>query len=235
MVFSDLVTFIDREARIATNLIFGNISGNTQSFSDSRSRRPSQSSVDFRPSKWKTSTFATQVLANQTTNSVLKPCADLVSPKVQSIVCSFCQQSHSLEDCNLLRWKPYQEHIKFLSKRLCSGCLSNKHVARVCHQRKICKIPTELISILQFFTHQVIVRSPQECPSSLIHGEARLRTAMAIIPVKIHSKSTATSRSLHNYVFLDHGSSATFCRESLMRKPRLLLWKRKTAQLKVSS
>ena len=33
--FSDLVTFVDREARIATNPVFGNISGNAQPSSDS--------------------------------------------------------------------------------------------------------------------------------------------------------------------------------------------------------
>ena len=72
----------DREARIATKPVFGNILGNTQSFSDSRSRRPSQSSVGFRPSKSKTSTFAIQVETNQATNSELNPCAYLVSPNV---------------------------------------------------------------------------------------------------------------------------------------------------------
>ena len=50
--------------------------------------------------------------------------------------------NHALEDCHLLRWKPYQERIKFLaSKRLCFGCLSDKHVARFCPERKACKFP----------------------------------------------------------------------------------------------
>ena len=75
-------------------------------------------------------------------NSENNPCADLASSDVPSIVCIFCQQNHALEDCHLRSWKPYQERIKFLStKRLCFGCLSEKHVKRLCPERKICKIP----------------------------------------------------------------------------------------------
>ena len=55
-----------------------------------------------------------------------------------------------------------------------------------------------------------------ECSSSLDLGEARPRTAMAVIPVKIRSKSS--NQTIIMYAFLDNGSSATFCRESLMRK-----------------
>ena len=40
--FNDLVAFMDREARIATNPVFGNISGNTQPFLNSRKGKPSQ-------------------------------------------------------------------------------------------------------------------------------------------------------------------------------------------------
>ena len=75
-------------------------------------------------------------------NSENNPCFDLTSSDVPSIVCIFCQQIHSLEDCHLRRGKPYQERIKFLfAKRLCFGCLSEKHVAKLCPERKICKVP----------------------------------------------------------------------------------------------
>ena len=68
--------------------------------------------------------------------------ADPVVLGSQSKTCPFCQKSHALEDCRFLRWKPYQEQIKFLSSmRLCFGCLSDNHVARLCPQRKVCKIP----------------------------------------------------------------------------------------------
>ena len=55
-----------------------------------------------------------------------------------------------------------------------------------------------------------------ECSSSLDLEEERPRTAMAVIPVKIRSKSS--NQTIITYAFLDNGSSATFCTESLMRK-----------------
>ena len=100
--FNDLVAFMDREARIASNPVFGNISGNAQPFFNSRKGKP----VGFRSSKPKTTTFATQVNPNQSMNSEKNPCADLASSDVPSIVCIFCQQNRALEDCYLLRWKP---------------------------------------------------------------------------------------------------------------------------------
>ncbi|XP_068690788.1 uncharacterized protein [Montipora foliosa] len=189
--FNDLVAFMDREARIATNPVFGNISGNDQPFFNSRERKPSQ-------------------------------------------------PNHALEDCHLLRWKPYQERIKFLSaKRLCFGCLSEKHVARLCPERKICKIPNctrkhptvlhtsnvrekSLVDVgvgTGDSTDTPVLNAmanTEKCSSSLDLGEARPRTAMAVIPVKIRLKSS--NQTIITYAFLDNGSSATFCTESLMRK-----------------
>ena len=155
-------------------------------------------------------------------------------------MCIFCQQNHAVEDCHLLRWKPYQERIKFLSaKRLWFGCLSEKHVARLCPERKICKIsnctrkhPTVLhtFKVREKYSVDVGVGTGDsrdtpvlnamanagECSSSLDLGEARPRTAMAVIPVKIRSKSS--NQTIITYAFLDNGSSATFCTESLTRK-----------------
>ena len=55
-----------------------------------------------------------------------------------------------------------------------------------------------------------------ECSSRLDLGEARPRTAMAVIPVKICSKPS--NQTIITCAFLDNGRSATFCTESLMRK-----------------
>ena len=63
--FSDLVAFVDQEARIATNPVFGDILDKGQSSSDFRSRRAPQGSHGFKPSKPKTSTFVTQVQSSQ--------------------------------------------------------------------------------------------------------------------------------------------------------------------------
>ena len=54
--------------------------------------------------------------------------------------CAFCNFNHALEDYISLRSRRYQERIQFIaSKSLCFGCLSNKHIAKDCPQRKSCK------------------------------------------------------------------------------------------------
>ena len=177
---------------------------------------------------------------NQSMNSEKNPCADLASSDVPTIVWIFGQQNHALEDCHLLRWKPYKERIKLRSaKRLCLACLSEKLVARLCPERKISKIPNCTCGIPQVL-HASNVRekssvdvgvgteySPDtpvlnaianagECSSSLDLGEARPRTAMAVTPLKIRSKSS--NQTIITYAFLDNARSATFCTESLIRK-----------------
>ena len=236
--FDDLVAFVDREARIATNPVFGNISSFAQSGSGS-ARRPSQSHAGPASSKVKTSTFVTQVQTNRHANPEQNSDADPVVLGSQSVTCPFCQKSHALEDCRFLRWKPYQERIKFLSSmRLCFGCLSDNHVARLCPQRKVCKIPncsrkhptvlhttsvrekssvdigvgTESIADTQ--VSNAMASTVQH--ANTLNGDTCGRIAMAVVPIKVHSRKT--NRTVVTLAFLDSGSTATFCTESLMKK-----------------
>ena len=203
--FSDLVAFVDRDARIATNPVFGNISSFAQSGSGS-ARRPLQSRAGPSSSKVKTSTFVTQVQSNRRANPEQNSDADPVVLGSQS---KTCLKSHALEDCRFLRWKPYQERIKFLSSmRLCFGCLSNNHVARLCPQCKVCKIPncsrkhptvlhttsirekssvdigvgTESIADTQ--VSNAMASTVQH--ANTLNGDTYGRTAMAVVPVKVH-------------------------------------------------
>ena len=52
--------------------------------------------------------------------------------------------------------------------------------------------------------------------ASTLNGETCGRTAMVIVPVKVHSRKT--SQTVVTLTFLDSGSSAAFCTESLMKK-----------------
>ena len=218
----DLVAFVDREARLVTNHVFGNISSFAQSGSSS-ARGPSQSRAGPASSKVKTSTFITQVQ-----NSDVDP----VVLGSQSKTGPFCQKSHALEDCHFLRWKPYQERIKYLSSmRLCYGCLSDNHAARLCHQRIVSQIPncsrkhptvlhtasvrekssvdigvgTESIADTQ--VSNAVASTVQH--ANTLNGETCGRTAMAVVPVEIHSRNT--NRTGVTLTFLDSDSSATFC------------------------
>ena len=62
-------------------------------------------------------------------------------PAVASISgsCPFYNLKHALEDCKSLKSRPYQERIQFLAlRRPCFWCLSHKHVAKDCPERKSC-------------------------------------------------------------------------------------------------
>ena len=157
----------------------------------------------------------------------------------QSKACPFCQKSHALEDCHLFRRKPYQERIKFLSSmRLCYGCLSDNHVARLCPQRKVCRIPNcsrkhptvlHTASVREKSTVDIGVGTESIADTQVsnamastvqhantLNGETYGRTLMAVVPVKVHSRKN--NRTVVTLAFLDSGSSATICTESLIKK-----------------
>ena len=154
--------------------------------------------------------------------------------------CLYCSRNHALEDCQALRRKSYRERIQFLaSHMLCFGWLSNDHVSRFCPQRMTCKIANSTRkhpSILHTnfrerpTSDQVGVgtesRSDTEARSNMVNAGTnvdhadqtmeRCRTSMAVLPVKVRARNG--DKTVITYAFLDNGSSATFCTESLMEQ-----------------
>ena len=241
--FDDLVSFIDREARIATNPVFGQISESSKMVE----ARSGKGTVQKLLPKSRELSLAAQVNTDHGLNtevdrnipidtSQYTPSAAPISDS-----CCFCNFSHALEDCRSLRSRPYQERIQFLaSKSLCFGCLSDKHVAKDCPQRKSCKFTNCLKK------HPTVLHTqPREKPNSetstgradnvsgsatqvrnamvstndtpcSVTGAGRPRTGMAIVPVKVKRKGSDTA--IITYAFLDSGSSSTFCTESVMKQ-----------------
>ena len=156
MDFSDLVAFVDREARIVTNPVFGRIpdivkppSGQRSSGGKTALKRPENLSfitqVDGRgcpPSEMvlpDTSEPSAHDYGEQSLQSreAQAPCNYPVTSRERR-QCVCCNSNHALEDCLPLRWKP---RIQFLaSNKLFFGYLSNQHISRFCPQRKTCKI-----------------------------------------------------------------------------------------------
>ena len=148
--FSDFVAFVDREARIIlTNPVFCKIS-------DTIRWAPGQRSSGGKTSNSKNLCLLAHVGNSEgpTSETVLQGVKEpiqradggqrLQTRKVQPSGvdqgpshgknrCLCCSTNHALEDCQSLRWKPYQEIIQFLlSKKLCFRCLSTEHVAKFC-------------------------------------------------------------------------------------------------------
>lgn len=225
VMFRDLAEFVDNEARVIANPVFGKIVEDTKPKQDTRNGRPRNRFGGRETS------LAAQV------GSDLNTSPDAPSgpaPSTADGSCSFCNSEHNLESCEALRRRPYQERIQFLiSKHLCFGCLSADHTARHCPRRKTCTVancakkhPTIL------HTNTAGRDGPPFTPSagiSLCEDSAHVyngmvnlaysKIGMAVVPVKVWSKTTKTP--VITYAFLDSGSSSTFCTESLIKQLRV--------------
>ena len=137
-MFADFANFVDHEARIATNPVFGRILEDARPKLDRRDARLQKRSVSKRPGEL---SFAAQVDSSQNSPArVATPRGSANS--VGEMSCLYCNAGHALENCSSLRNRPYSERIEFLKlKGLCFGCLFDGHTARNCPQRKTCSFP----------------------------------------------------------------------------------------------
>ena len=158
--FDDLVSFIDREARIATNPVFGQITESSKILE----ARCSRGAVQKLLPKSRELSLAAQVntdhgLDTEVNRSIISIYTSQYAPSIAPVSnsCCFCNLNHALEDCRSLRSRPYQERIQFIaSKSLCFGCLSDKHIVKDCPQRKSCKFTNCPKNIPQCFTLSLV-------------------------------------------------------------------------------
>ena len=221
VAFSDLAEFVDNEARVTANPVFGKITEDTKPKNERKDKQN-------RSGRSKTS------LAAQVDNvQSLPPEAPLSgsTPPSEEVLCSFCNFGHALNACEALRRLPYLDRVQFSkSKHLCFGCLSSTHAVKKCPERKTCTVancirkhPTILhtnsAGRIRPFDIPFASTSPQEESTRVRNGMVNLdrsRIGMAVVPVKVWLK--ATGPPVITYAFLDSGSSSTFCTESLMRQ-----------------
>ncbi|XP_078371484.1 uncharacterized protein LOC144655144 [Oculina patagonica] len=233
--FSDLAEFVKNEARVNDNPVFGKIVEDAKPKQSSRSSRPpkkpdeKKKSFGAQVSGDKNPPAGAQMSDVQTPSTGVSPLGS--APSTVDVLCSYCNSGHALDTCDALRRLPYQDRIQFLvSKHLCFGCLSADHTARACPEKKTCTVANcgkKHLTILH--TNTASRNRPTDTPStgtSPTEESARVRNAMinlprskigmAVVPVKVWSKSSRTQAM--TYAFLDSGSSSSFCTESLMKQ-----------------
>ena len=126
VIFSDLVEFVEKGARIATHPVFGNVLGPTKTNVQVKPRS-SRSSGQHR------SSFVITTEAEDKSESLKTQGKSRKS-------CMYCEDksNHTLGECSSLRKKPYKERIQFMMiKRI---CLEEGHIAKNCPNRLTCKI-----------------------------------------------------------------------------------------------
>ena len=154
---------------------------------------------------------------------------------------SLLQFQARVRSLQIFKTLPLPERIQFLSsKGLCFGCLSREHLAKVCPERKSCKIdgcPKKHPTVLHTQPRErpkedtavgsgigVADGTSQVCngmacinnASCSHNGAGFSQTGMAILPVKV--RRGGSEKAITMYAFLDNGSSSTFCAEALMRQ-----------------
>ena len=100
VTFRDLAEFVDNEARVAADPVFGIIE-------DAKLKQELRSGRTKSGSDGSKKSFAAQVGGDQNLPPGEPPSGSTTS--VGNVSCSFCNSGHALETCEVLRRLPYQD------------------------------------------------------------------------------------------------------------------------------
>ena len=123
ITFSSLVSFVERENRIAMNPLFG------------KSVRLESEN------KGKSSSTSVKKKATTVSVTTLKPAQEVKFPGAFLPPCLHCACQHSLQACRKFRKILHKDKVSLLMKhRLCFGCLGSGHMRSECTQCATCDI-----------------------------------------------------------------------------------------------
>ena len=230
--FSDLVTFLEKQVRVITDPVYGDIQ-------DRPTRVTGKLTNTSKPYKSTGATFisgATNVSASSPQHSSHSKSNAMQAP------CPMCSSNHTLDCCDALMKKRHRAKIDFLKEKgICFGCLHQGHLSKHCKQKLTCTVCSKQHpSVLHIDTKQrpqqqrsdtsedvhPVDAQPKECGH--IGAGTGAGNVLSVLPVKV--KAGRGEKVITAYAFIDPGSSATFCTERLMsqlnvkgRKTNILL------------
>ena len=132
-MFADIVTFIEREVRITTDPVFGDIQDAPVigAFKESGRAKPVPRPKVEEAALPKLSLLWKEMLIGRT-GLKMDPRRPAFSAKRVD--------THTLESCFLLEKKAHSEKMEFLKKNgVCFGCLCTGHISNECRKRLSCK------------------------------------------------------------------------------------------------
>ena len=227
--FKDLVSFIERQVKIISDPLFGDIQ-------DTATGSPVLKSVNkFKPhskfSKVRGNSFAAVTVVDAGKGHGTACSAPQRSDSKGSIreACVCCSQSHKLEECPKLKEKKHRDKIDFLKEKgMCFGCLCSGHMSKNCDRRLTCKECGQSHPTVLHISGKTRTSTGSEHTKGTAHvnqpvsetcghtGAGQEDSILSILPVQI--KSIRGSKIIQTYAFLDPGSTATFCSEHLMQR-----------------
>lgn len=246
--FADLVSYIDRQAKIVMDPLFGNIPDSrptTMGKTEQKERHLLKREV-------RGSSFATNVSAEnkRPQGTYVKPATSSKTGIAFEKPCLYCQQSHTLASCSKIKIQPHKERIEFLKlKGLCFGCLTPGHLSKFCKRKIECnECALRHPDILHIIRKEGSV-SPEKndgahgneegsvppekhygahgnevsCAQVSITQESCSLTGAGepecvLSIVPVKIKSKKSDKYVETYAFMDPGSTATFCTGDLQKK-----------------
>lgn len=214
--FSDITDFIEKQVKILSDPIFGNIQDSHLMINRSTSKPKLQPHFGIRGTS-----FATTMAPLETKSPPATECK-----KQNSRTCLCCGGGHILDVCPQMEKKTHKEKIGFLrDKSICFGCLCIGHFSKDCKKRISCAMCG--------LQHPNILHIPQKknnpsqaekthasldstMVSSGLTGAGNDNVKLPIVPVQV--KSNKGDKIVTTYAFLDQGSTAVFCTEALSHK-----------------
>ena len=212
--FLKLVDFIEEQAKMANDPLFGNIL-------DPRTPTPRFTPKEEKSSPvYKRSSFATVA---ETT----KPHKNTESAAPTSAICIFCKENHKLETCKkFTELAVHEDKLTFLKERgMCFGCLKRGHMSNTCEEKmtcQVCSYPHPTVLHMKWKPKETEKTPDKKVTSGSIAtklgcnaqtGAGAKTVALAIIPVKI--RLADSEQVIETYAFLDPGSTSTFCTDAL--------------------
>ncbi|XP_072030174.1 uncharacterized protein [Amphiura filiformis] len=217
--FSDLVEFVDRQAKIIANPVFGRI-GNSESFSSNKKKA------------FTTCTTAQEVTEKKASNKSCTYCGDGTKHKIME-----CRKFSKLQ--------PKEKSAFCFDKKLCFGCLEAGHPKKQCKDLLKCskcqkthptamhrdKREQESQSPKRNKSQEEVTASGSNvvtgCTKTLASAATSSDTSplMTIIPVLV--KHEASDSFIATYAFLDNGCDAVFASSLLQQRMNLRTQKRK--------
>lgn len=219
--FKTLVEFIEKQVKILTDPVFGDIQNPPPS---GQSSRPTHTKSVSKPKFTSAATVDVNLPSQKRQNT---------APVTQAKpLCLFCSGEHILGTCSWFKRKRHTEKISFLKERgICFACLVSGHMSKDCAQRQSCAVCTKLHPTALHIGRVEQNKGTEEAtkapksenikPASLTAciGAGDEQCVMSIVPVQV--KSNKGNKTIQTYAFLDPGSSATFCTDKLMHQLNL--------------